>query len=113
MALEPTSRARNMIGVEMIELIKLIILIPFKPNFEKGSRWYMFVRKEVTRRFNFKPLAQEGGIQGTGGLVFSCKLHTYAESCKTCKKKHAEVCSSMQEHAKRQQSSEVRVTSYY
>ena len=84
--LEPDLLSPTMIGVEMIELIKLIILIPFKPNFEKGSRRYMFVRKEFTPRFNFKPLAQEGGIQGTGGLVFSCKLHTYAESCKTCKK---------------------------
>ena len=98
-ALEPTSRARNIIGDNPIDLIKLIILIPFKPNFEKGSRWYMFVRKEFTPRFNFKPLAQEGGIQGTGGLVFSCMLHTYAESCKTCKKsmqKCAIACRSVQ-----------------
>ena len=97
--LEPDLLSPTMIGVEMIELIKLIILIPFKPNFEKGSRWYMFVRKEFTPRFNFKPLAQEGGIQGTGGLVFSCKLHTYAESCKTCKKsmqKCAIACRSVQ-----------------
>ena len=97
--LEPDLLSPTMIGVEMIELIKLIILIPFKPNFEKGSRWYMFVRKEFTPRFNFKPLAQEGGIQGTGGLVFSCKLHTYAESWKTCKKsmqKCAIACRSVQ-----------------
>ena len=44
----------------------------------------------------------------------SCMLHPYAESCKTCKK-HAEVCSSMQEHApcRKEQSSEVKVTSDY
>ena len=65
--LEPDLLSPTMLGVEMIELIELIILIPFKPKFEMGLRGYMFVRKEFTVIFFFKPLAQEGRIQGAGG----------------------------------------------
>ena len=59
-----------MIGDRSIDLIKLVIWIPFKPNFEIGTIRYMFVGKEFTPNFKIWPRtwplveAQEERIKG-------------------------------------------------
>ena len=93
-ALEPTSRARNIIGDNPIDLIELIILIPFKPNFEMGSRWYMFVRKEFTPNFFFKPWLRRGEFKAQeenhDGLGQKC-AEKRAKSAEACKKAYRSV----------------------